>query len=140
MNRFWNKVDKTDTCWIYTGCLDRDGYGIYYDQPNKKQHRAHRFSAILAGLDIKGKVVCHHCDNPRCVNPEHLFVGTQQDNLRDMIAKKRHYHNRPRKKGIYKLTPENQVEIIESGMSAVELAKKFGVHKTSIYRLRRITA
>jgi hypothetical protein len=139
MNRFWNKVEKTDSCWNYTGLLDRDGYGIYYDKDLKKQFRAHRYSAQTAGLDIKGKVVCHKCDNPKCVNPDHLFVGTQQDNLCDMVAKKRHYHNRPRKKGIYKLTPENQIEITESGMSAAELAKKFGVHKTSIYRIKRLS-
>jgi hypothetical protein len=138
MNRFWDNVEKTDTCWNYQGWLDRDGYGIYYDQPNKKQHRAHRFSAVLAGLDITGKVVCHRCDNRRCVKPEHLFVGTQQDNLKDMIYKKRHYHGRPRKKGIYKLTKDNEQEIITSTLPVKELAKKLKVHKTSIYRIRRM--
>jgi hypothetical protein len=136
MDKFWQLVDKTDSCWNYTGWLDRDGYGIF--SGIKKQYRAHRYSAELAGYDIKGKVVCHSCDNRRCVNPSHLFVGTQQDNLKDMVAKQRHYHGRPRKKGIYKLTPDNIEEIKTSTLSAVDLAKKFGVHKTSIYRIKRL--
>lgn len=136
MDKFWSKVEKTDSCWNFTGCKDRDGYGIFSPQ-QKKQYRAHRYSAEQAGLDIKGKVVCHRCDNRACVNPDHLFAGTQQDNLRDMVAKGRHWHGRPRKKGIYKLTPENVFEIINSKLPAVELAKKFGVHKTRIYTIRR---
>lgn len=134
MEKFWKQVEKTDSCWNYTGWLDRDGYGIYSD---KRQYRAHRYSAELAGMDIKGKVVCHKCDNRRCVNPEHLFVGTQQDNLKDMIAKGRHYHNRPRKKSIRKITLDNIEEIKTSNLSAVELANKFKVHRTSIYRIKR---
>jgi len=136
MEKFWQQVDKTDSCWNFTGWKDRDGYGIFTGIV--KQYRAHRYSAEQAGMDIKGKVVCHRCDNRACVNPEHLFVGTQQDNLRDMVAKGRHWHNRPRKKGIYKLTPENIEEIKNSNLSAIELANKFGVHKTSIYRVKRV--
>jgi hypothetical protein len=135
IDKFWSNVDKTNSCWNYTGCKDRDGYGIFTGIA--KQYRAHRYSAKQAGIDIKGKVVCHKCDNRACVNPEHLFVGTQQDNLKDMVSKGRHWHNRPRKKGIYKLTPENMKEIKNSNLPAVELANKFGVHKTSIYRVKR---
>lgn len=135
MEKFWNQVCKTDSCWNFTGWKDRDGYGIFTGI--KKQYRAHRYSAEQAGMDIKGKVVCHKCDNRACVNPEHLFVGTQQDNLKDMIAKGRHYHGRPRKKVFNKLSLENINEIKKSNLSVIELAKKFGVHKTSIYRVIR---
>lgn len=95
--RFWEKVDKTPTCWIWRGTKVRSGYG---------QHRldvtvaiaAHRFSYELHYGKITGHVagdpelelcVCHTCDNPSCVNPEHLFVGTDKDNIHDMIRKGR---------------------------------------------------
>jgi hypothetical protein len=134
MNKFWNQVNKTESCWIFTGWKDRDGYGIF---SNGKQYRAHRYSAEQSGMDIKGKVVCHKCDNPSCVRPDHLFVGTQADNIKDMVSKKRHSHNKPRKSYFPKLTPEKQELIKNSNLSVIELAKLLKVSRSSIYRIKK---
>ena len=86
---FWNKVDKTDTCWNWTAYKDRDGYGIFGIK-NVGQFKAHRFSLMLEGVDIpKGYVVMHHCDNPSCVCPEHLKPATIQENNKDKQNKGR---------------------------------------------------
>jgi hypothetical protein len=86
--RLWEKVHKTDSCWIWTGYKDGKGYGrIGY---NGKVEKPHRVSWMIANGEIpEGMFVCHHCDNPSCVNPEHLFLGTNNDNQRDMYNKGR---------------------------------------------------
>lgn len=87
--RFFDKVNKTDSCWLWTGSLTSRGYGsIGVDGKNVS---AHRLSYMLFNGDIPdGFVVCHSCDVPACVNPEHLWVGTASDNMKDMVAKNRH--------------------------------------------------
>ena len=86
---FLNKINKTNSgCWIWQGCKNKDGYGFF--QANKEKLRAHRWSAkYLGNMKIDGLVVCHHCDNPSCVNPNHLFVGTVKDNNKDCQNKGR---------------------------------------------------
>jgi hypothetical protein len=85
---FWSKVNKTLSCWIWTAGLSAGRYGSFFD--GRKYVKAHRFSYELnCGKIPKGMYICHHCDNPRCVNPDHLFLGTQTDNMRDMVNKGR---------------------------------------------------
>jgi hypothetical protein len=92
--RFWEKVDKpggADACWLWTGTPDVNGYGKlwWFDHTNKGKF-AHRISWELHNGPIPdGLFVLHSCDNPPCVNPKHLFLGTQLDNMRDMVAKGR---------------------------------------------------
>jgi len=90
--RFWSKVDKTGDCWLWTAAQNRHGYGDFY--VSRTFHTmAHRFSwALHYGPIPEGLFVCHRCDTPLCVRPDHLFVGTTQDNMADMMRKGRHRH------------------------------------------------
>jgi hypothetical protein len=89
--RFWSKVRKTETCWIWTGYCNPSGYGeIQRGRRGEGAERASRISwEIHFGSIPEEMCVLHRCDNPPCVNPEHLFLGTRADNNHDMINKGR---------------------------------------------------
>jgi hypothetical protein len=91
--RFWAKVQKTEAgCWLWTGCTNHAGYGLFALRHGKLAI-AHRYAWTLDGRAIAcGMNLCHSCDNPACVNPAHLWLGTQQENIRDCVAKGRHFH------------------------------------------------
>lgn len=95
--RFWSFVKKTDSCWLWTG-TKWEGYGIISAwNPKQRVLKAHRLSweihngKIPKGKGYYGTCVLHKCDNPSCVNPKHLWLGTQKDNLIDMRKKGRGY-------------------------------------------------
>lgn len=135
---FWKKIDKTSSCWNWTGSLTPTGYGQL--RINKKAHTASRVSWQLHYGEIPhGYFVCHKCDNRRCVNPEHLFLGTPKDNMDDMRAKGRQsYHNVRKGTQIntVKLTEQQVLEIrsVYSGerCQQVQLARKYGVTQSCI--------
>lgn len=95
-DRFWAKVEKTDGCWIWRGYKNSRGYGAFsfrYKENGIKKfasYRAHRIAyELLIGEIADGYVACHKCDNPSCVNPDHIFIGTSLDNYRDCMSKGR---------------------------------------------------
>ena len=86
--RFWSNVDKSGDCWLWQGLVLNSGYGQFYAAG--KRYRAHRYSWILAHGPIpEGLSVCHTCDNPLCVNPDHLWLGTTLANQLDAVRKGR---------------------------------------------------
>jgi len=91
LERYWEKVDKSeDGCWNWTSALDGWGYGVFFLKDRSCAFKAHRLSwEIHFGPIPEGMLICHHCDNPKCVRPDHLFVGTPKDNIRDCVNKGR---------------------------------------------------
>lgn len=87
--RFWDKVDKSGDCWLWTAGITAGKYGII--SISGKRHYAHRVSwELVNGPVPEGLFVLHKCDVRRCVRPDHLFIGTHDDNMADMMAKGRH--------------------------------------------------
>lgn len=94
LSLFWERVDTSGDCWIWTASKHPDGYGQVTWRWNGRNivQTTHRFSyEINVGPIPPGMLVCHRCDNPPCVRPDHLFVGTHADNMRDKQQKN---HNR----------------------------------------------
>lgn len=89
---FWRHVRTGSGCWEWTGATDRAGYGVFRID-GRKMTRAHRYSFTLnVGPIPEGLEICHRCDNPPCVRPDHLFTGTALQNRHDAMAKGRHPH------------------------------------------------
>ena len=93
-SRFWSKVDRRDAteCWNWLAGVGRSGYGLFWD--GEKVRTASRVAYLFAVSDPGRMQVHHTCDNPLCCNPNHLWLGTHTDNMRDMAAKGRHRNNR----------------------------------------------
>ncbi len=151
--RFWEKVDKcgSDDCWLWRGSKQTRGYGMFV--VGGRRRLAHRVAyQLCVGLIPTGLFVCHHCDNPSCVNPAHLFVGTQADNIHDAVAKGRmakgsrhgsHTHPermaRGERNGNVKLTEAQVREIrtayAQGGVTQQGLAERYGIGQTAISNL-----
>lgn len=122
-------------CWIWTGCIQKKGYGHIFHQGTVK--KAHRLSyEAWCGTIPPEMQVLHRCDIPSCVNPEHLFLGTTQDNLNDRQSKKRHAHGitHARAKLIERDIPIIR-QLRESGLTYEEIGRRFGVTCGPIWRI-----
>jgi len=143
--RFWSKVDKNGPivshvdglgpCWLWAAALDKDGYGKL--RVGGRMLSAHRVSYELHNEPIpNGMCVCHCCDTRLCVNPTHLFLGTQADNNRDMTIKGRQDTARGEASGTAKLTEADVLSIralyATGGLTHRELAKRFGVERSNV--------
>lgn len=133
LERFMEKVHKTDSCWIWVGGKNAKGYGSFGGDEGVKS--AHRYSWLLhKGAIPSGLHVLHTCDNPPCVNPSHLWLGTNKDNTNDKVKKGRHAHGS--RSAFAKLTEELVVEIRKryatEKISQRELADIYGVDHVNI--------
>lgn len=143
--RFWSNVSAgdPDACWEWHGCRDGNGYGKIGVRGVMKL--AHRVSMLLAGNDPGEMCVLHRCDNPPCVNPGHLFMGTKKENTQDMVVK-----GRARGKvslgsenGIAKLTEESVREMRRlrgDGEKLSTLAAQYGICESNVSQICRGTA
>jgi hypothetical protein len=143
-NKFWKQVNigHPNICWPWQGTLQKSGYGDFDFRLNNVRYRcsAHRVSYMLTyNRKIpKGFCVLHSCDNKQCANPNHLSIGTQSDNIHDMMKKDRH----PRLKGENapgaKLTYQNIITIrqrAQNGEKLCIIAKDFSVNPSQISRI-----
>lgn len=136
-SRFWAKVDKTASCWLWTGATSR-GYGSLADG-NGSAIRAHRMSWVMANGPIpEGMHVLHRCDTPPCVNPDHLFLGTDATNVADRVAKGRSARLSGSAHPRARLSPRDVDGIRaarEDGASLAVIGRRFGVSKQHIARI-----
>lgn len=135
---FHTKYKKLDNgCWEWQNGVDKDGYGIFkYDNGT----RAHRYSYMIRkGKIPKGKCICHKCDNPRCVNPEHLWLGTRLENNLDMLKKGRWCDRKGEKHPLSKLSNEQTEEIRniwrKGKFSQSQIGSMYDIHQCNVSRI-----
>lgn len=138
VERFWPKVRKTETCWLWTRQKNNRGYGCF--SVHHRLFYAHRFSWTLAHGPIpQGLSVLHRCDTPACVNPEHLFLGTQKDNMQDCLRKQR--MNGAWKAGerhrCAKLTEAAVRSILIDTRSCAKIAREHGISRGYVTNLKK---
>lgn len=135
--RFWEKVDKgaLDDCWMWKGSKDIRGYGVI--RTNQKPYSAHCVCYELCHGSIpKGMFICHKCDNPGCVNPAHLWLGTPAENNRDRAVKERNNHVKGEDHPSTTLTESDIVTIrnlSENGVAQRAIARQYGIHQSSVW-------
>jgi len=137
--RFWDKVERTDSCWLWTANSVAGGYGRV--SAYRKQWLAHRAAWHTYVERIpEGAYVCHRCDTPACVRPSHLFVGTPKDNTDDMAAKGRRAVLGGEAHGRAKLSNDQAAEIrrrVLAGEKQQGLGEEFGVTQSTVSLIKR---
>ena len=149
--KFWSRVVKSDKCWEWIGSKDDEGYGRMH--LGNGSIKAHRLSFLIAhGTISVGMCICHTCDNPSCVNPEHLWAGTNYENQHDKLKKQREARGathgtrtKPEcvKRGVANGRSKLNPELVESirdqyasgKISYKKLASKFNVSKTLVRKI-----
>lgn len=132
---FWKHYEvDSNGCWVWNLTPDKDGYGTL-KYKNKSKFYAHRAAYELAiGPIPEGLLVLHKCDNRLCINPEHLYIGTHEDNMRDVRERNRRKGD---KSGNRKLTQEQVNEIRASKDNNGVLGRRYGVSRKHVYRIKR---
>lgn len=137
VGRFKSKIyHSIDGCWYWLGAKTKTGYGVFRGM--KKKYFAHRFSYELFNGDFNKELcVCHTCDNPSCVNPHHLFLGTHQENIADMVKKGR-APGKVRPNGVYQKLNKVQVRVIRHSfkdLGSHYLASVFNISRQNIFNI-----
>lgn len=139
--RFWEKVDRRDAddCWPWLGTKSNNGYGTFSVgsrlSGDARNVSPHRYVCELVGRTFgPGQHALHHCDNKQCVNPSHIYVGTQADNARDFLERgtRKVPDQRGEKNPRAKLSASEATEIRRSSESLRSLSARFGVSKTHV--------
>lgn len=147
--RFWEKVNikNIHDCWDWQSSINNDGYGQFWIKGHSfngfelsgKQQLAHRISWLFKhGILPKENLVCHTCDNRRCVNPNHLFLGSSQDNMNDKVVKGRAVGGKLKgeEHGKSKLTQEQIIAIRKSNFTQKTLAQIYNVKQNTISMIK----
>lgn len=143
--RFWLKVNKNGAiprhaphlgpCWLWTGARRSGGYG--HVNVAGRFVAAHRFALQLTGSQPRNDLaVLHRCDNPPCVNPEHLRIGTQAENVHDMISKGRQRYVIGESNASAKLTASAAIDIYHCNEANAVIAARFGIDQTVVSRIK----
>lgn len=143
LRRFQKKVQCSDSenkCWLWIASKNNKGYGHFSSHGH--YITAHRFAyQAFVGAIPDGQVICHRCDNPACVNPAHLFAGTQSENILDMVAKNRRDTAKGTRLPQAKLTPDEVIEIrclyATGDFTQSELSQRFGVTQSMVGHIVR---
>lgn len=129
---FWAKVDRSGDCWT-RGASRKNGYSLF--RINHQTFYAHRIAwEFTHGRIPSGLHVCHHCDNPACVNPDHLFLGTQRDNMQDCAKKNRTTQGGRNSRA--KLTSDQVLAIRRDPRTQGQIAADYGVHASQISHIK----
>ena len=134
--RFWSKVNKAGECWLWTAKRDRSGYGRFQTDKSRSDIAPRVAWRLTCGEVLDGLFVLHRCDNPPCVRPDHLFLGTFEENMADMVAKGR--SPRGERNVAAKLTDAQVIEmrrLFDAGLATVpQLSAASGVGYNSVRR------
>lgn len=134
---FWEKVTiHAGSCWEWEAATSSNGYGALHKHQQGSEF-AHRYIMKLCGEDIDGKQVNHRCDNKICVNPSHLYVGTQAENMADAVERRRlnygedHHNSKLRESDVVKI----REKYTETNATQGEIADEFGVNQSTIWEI-----
>lgn len=119
------KTDRSTDCWVWTGTRNRAGYGVVCIKRNRSAHRT--AYEVFVGPIPSDLIVCHKCDNPPCVNPEHLFLGTQQDNATDSKNKGRRARLSGEECATSKLSEAQVIAIRKDPRGCERIARDYGI-------------
>lgn len=139
IEKFWFQVNKTESCWNWKASKDGGGYGICVTHKYGRD-KAHRISyKEFYGRIPEGMFVCHTCDNPACVNPQHLFLGTNQDNINDKVIKNRQSRLYGKANGRATMSKESVIALRDDYSSGKysyrDLVIKYGIKQTQVARI-----
>ena len=139
---FWSKVDigGLDECWEWSAGKLKSGYGQFtYAYHRGLSRLSHRISYLITRGELSDQLVCHTCDNRGCVNPTHLFQGTQKENMQDCLSKGRHFHAELKGEAHWKarLTESDIIAIRADTRKLTEIGKDYGCSKSHIRHIKR---